>query len=39
MNGAELLMGDQWNPDGTRFKWFDARSFPAKPRLIVASGA
>lgn len=38
LNGAELLMGDQLNPDGTRFKWFDVRSFPADPPLVVAAG-
>lgn len=30
-------MGDQVNRDGTCLKWFDVRSFPAEPRLLVAS--
>lgn len=36
MNGLVLVMGDQVNPDGTRFKWFDVRSFPKEPPLVVA---
>ena len=36
MNGSNLVMGDQVNPDGTRFKWFDMRSFPSEPPLVVA---
>jgi hypothetical protein len=31
-------MGDMENADGTGFKWFDARSFPEEPKLIVATG-
>lgn len=34
--GHNVVMGDQRNPDGTWFKWFDVRSFPAEPRLVVA---
>ncbi len=35
-NGSSISMGDQSNPDGTWFKWFDIRSFPAHPPLVVA---
>ena len=35
--GHQIAMGDQTNPDGTMFKWFDVRSFPAEPPLVVAS--
>ncbi|WP_245601482.1 hypothetical protein [Sedimentitalea nanhaiensis] len=35
--GQQLVMGDQANPDGTWFKWFDIRSFPAAPPLVVAT--
>ena len=35
--GAEgLCWGNKCNPDGTRFTWFDVRSFPADPPLVVA---
>ena len=34
--GPRIVMGDQVNRDGTCFKWFDVRSFPAEPRLVVA---
>lgn len=34
--GANLYMGDKRNPDGTCFKWFDIRSFPKEPPLVVA---
>ena len=37
-NGHPLRFGDKKNPDGTAFKWFDIRSFPEEPRLVVASG-
>ena len=37
LNERQIVMGDQRNPDGTRFKWFDVRSFPADPPLVVAS--
>ena len=37
-NGLPLRFGDKTNPDGTRFKWFDFRSFPDEPRLVVARG-
>ncbi len=36
--GAFLHMGDKRNADGTCFKWFDIRSFPKEPPLVVASG-
>ena len=36
-NGHNVVMGDQQNPDGTWFKWFDVRSFSADPPLVVAS--
>ncbi|WP_425084008.1 hypothetical protein [Ruegeria profundi] len=36
--GAFLHMGDKRNPDGTCFKWFDIRSFPKEPPLVVARG-
>lgn len=32
-----IKSGDKANGDGTYFKWFDARSFPAHPPLLVAS--
>ncbi|MDA8746640.1 hypothetical protein N9M66_00330 [Litoreibacter sp.] len=35
-NGWPIRMGDMANPDGTGFKWFDVRSFPDEPRLVVA---
>ncbi|WP_166486032.1 hypothetical protein [Jannaschia sp. CCS1] len=34
--GPQVLWGDKTNPDGTSFRWFDARSFPAYPPLVVA---
>ena len=37
MNGSNIVMGDHTNPDATRFKWFDMRSFPAEPPLVVAN--
>ena len=36
MNAPGLIMGDQVNADGTQFKWFDMRSFPSEPPLVVA---
>ncbi len=36
--GAFLHMGDKRNADGTCFKWFDIRSFPKEPPLVVARG-
>lgn len=38
MNGHPLRCGDRANADGTWFKWFDIRSFPSNPPLVVASG-
>ena len=35
-NGYPIRHGSRTNPDGTRFKWFDIRSFPEEPRLVVA---
>ncbi len=35
-HGPQIAMGDQANADGTWFKWFDVRSFPAEPPLVVA---
>lgn len=29
--GRQILSGDKRNTDGTRFKWFDTRSFPKNP--------
>lgn len=36
-NGYPVVHGDQQNGDGSAFKWFDARSFPSEPPLVVAS--
>ncbi|WP_299960776.1 hypothetical protein [uncultured Roseobacter sp.] len=35
-HGYNVVCGEQANPDGTRFAWFDMRSFPAEPPLVVA---
>ncbi len=35
-NGYPIRHGDKTNPDGSAFKWFDVRSFPAEPPLVVA---
>lgn len=32
----ELKHGDKSNGDGTFFKWFDVRSFPPNPPILVA---
>ncbi len=37
-NGYPIRHGDKRNPDGTWFKWFDIRSFPPEPPLVVARG-
>ncbi len=37
-NGHRIRSGDKTNPDGTCFKWFDIRFFPAEPPLVIASG-
>ena len=37
-NGLPLRFGDKRNSDGTAFKWFDIRSFPEEPMLVVAQG-
>ena len=39
LNQQQIVMGDQRNADGTSFKWFDARSFPTDPPLVVASSS
>ncbi len=36
MNGVKLRSGDKPNGDGTYFKWFDVRSFPQHPPLLIA---
>ena len=36
-NGFPIRCGDKANGDGTWFKWFDIRSFPAEPPLVVAA--
>lgn len=36
-NGYPIVSGDRVNPDGTCFKWFDIRSFPGEPKLVVAT--
>lgn len=35
MNDVKIICGDGSNGDGTHFKWFDVRSFPAS--LLIAS--
>lgn len=37
MNSVRIKCGDKANGDGTFFKWFDVRSFPASPSILVAS--
>ncbi|MEM0948374.1 MAG: hypothetical protein AAGK37_13270, partial [Pseudomonadota bacterium] len=37
-NGYPIRYGDKRNADGTWFKWFDVRSFPEEPPLVVARG-
>lgn len=37
MNGHALVSGDKSNGDGTYFKWFDLRSFPVRPSILIAS--
>jgi hypothetical protein len=36
-NGARVLCGDKSNGDGTQFKWFDVRSFPSHPPILIAA--
>ncbi|PYF12020.1 hypothetical protein C8J30_102335 [Rhodobacter viridis] len=38
MNGYPLRCGNKANTDGTWFKWFDIRSFPTDPPLVIARG-
>lgn len=35
-NSFKILCGDKANGDGTYFKWFDVRSFPNSPQLVIA---
>ncbi len=35
---SKVRWGQQSNPDGTQFAWFDVRSFPTEPRMIIAAG-
>ena len=37
-NGYPIRSGNKRNADGTAFKWFDIRSFPKEPPLVVAKG-
>lgn len=37
MNGTQLKITEKANGDGTFFKAFDVRSFPANPPILVAS--
>ena len=32
-----LRTGERENPDGTCFRWFDVRSFPTDPAIVVAA--
>ncbi|REG46062.1 hypothetical protein EQ718_21620 (plasmid) [Paracoccus versutus] len=36
-NGYPISSGDRMNMDGTCFKWFDIRSFPREPPLVLAT--
>ena len=36
-NGTRVKAGDKANGDGTYFKWFDLRSFPVHPPILIAS--
>lgn len=36
LNGYPIRWGDKRNADGTAFKWFDIRSSPKDPPLVVA---
>lgn len=38
-NGYPILSGDHRNADGTCFKWFDIRSFPNEPPLVLAASS
>lgn len=37
VNGTHLRYGKGQNPDGTGFVWFDLKSFPSEPPLIIAN--
>jgi len=34
---AEVRSGTQSNADGTQFRWFDIKSFPPEPPILIAS--
>jgi len=34
---AEIRSGVRSNGDGTSFRWFDLKSFPADPQIVIAS--
>ncbi|WP_343503595.1 hypothetical protein [Alloyangia pacifica] len=36
---GSLSSGEVWNRDGSSFRWFDIRSFPSQPPLVVAASA
>jgi len=36
-NPSRIIQGEKVNQDGTVFRWYDLRSFPARPALLVAS--
>jgi hypothetical protein len=36
-NGIKIKSGNMPNGDGTHFKWFDIRSFPSDPPLVISS--
>jgi len=38
MNKTSLRCGQKSNGDGTHFKWFDLRSFPEHPPILIAGG-
>jgi hypothetical protein len=37
IRSKQLVQGDGSNPDRTHFRWFDLRSFPPEPRILIAS--
>jgi len=37
LNCEQIKTGEQDNGDGTYFRWFDLRSFPDSPKLVIAS--
>ena len=34
-----ICSGERVNHDGTRFRWFDVRSFPAEPQFVLAGSS